>query len=374
MILPASYPSVLLLLIASLICLGSWVNTFKAAGARWRFELFSIDFSVGAMLLVLFVAFTLGTLGSDLGFSDRMLVAGRTAQGLALVAGAVFNLGNMLLLAAVSLLGITTAFPLSVGVALIVGSCFHLRSGNLAYLIAGIVVMMAAVLFEVCSARLRDAAAAAKKHSASTARVESPAAAKEPLAAGRVRAPETRTAKPTIRPAAKPKARKSARGIIAAIISGIALGCFPLVLQNCVPGDLGLGAYAAMLLFGVGVLVSTLVYNFYFLNISIEGSPLTFGAYFKGGLRQHLLGFIGGVLCAGGILAALLAAGAPAAADVPPILNVVFPLVSVPLAFFFGAAVWKEFAGARSNVKTSLIAGIALFACSLGLLAFGFAH
>jgi glucose uptake protein len=206
------------------------------------------------------------------------------------------------------------------------------------------------------------------------AKVESAARAAEPLTAGGVRTPLARAAKPTIRPASNSKRKKSVRGIIAAIVSGVALGCFPLVLQNCVPGDLGLGAYAAMLLFGLGVLASTLVYNFYFLNISIEGSPLTFGAYFKGSLRQHLLGFIGGVLCAAGLLAALLAAGAPPALDVPPVLNVIFPLVSVFIAFFFGAAVWKELAGAKPQVKTFLIAGIALFACSLGLLAFGFAH
>src|SRR5579875_3253920 len=115
MILPVTYVPVLILLIASLFCLGAWINTFKAAGAKWRFELFAIDFSIGGLLVVLIAAFTLGTLGSDLAFSDRMLVAGRTAQALAIIAGAVFNLGNMLLLAAVGLIGISTAFPLTIG-------------------------------------------------------------------------------------------------------------------------------------------------------------------------------------------------------------------------------------------------------------------
>jgi glucose uptake protein len=138
-----------------------------------------------------------------------------------------------------------------------------------------------------------------------------------------------------------------------------------------VPGDLGLGAYAAMLLFGIGVLVSTIVYDLYFLNIAIEGSPLTFGAYFKGKARQHVLGVAGGAICAAGLLAALLAYGVPAAADVSPMLKVILPLLSVALAFFFGASTWKELASA-ARAKTSVIAGISLFVGSLILLAFGF--
>ena len=101
MVLPTTWLSALFFLVLSFICLGSWANTFKASGSRWRFELFSIDFAVGALIFSLLAAYTLGTLGADLGFSDRMLVAGRTNQALGIAAGALFALGNMLLLAAV---------------------------------------------------------------------------------------------------------------------------------------------------------------------------------------------------------------------------------------------------------------------------------
>jgi glucose uptake protein len=101
LVLPTTWLSALFFLVLSFICLGSWANTFKASGSRWRFELFSIDFAVGALIFSLLAAYTLGTLGADLGFSDRMLVAGRTNQALGIAAGALFALGNMLLLAAV---------------------------------------------------------------------------------------------------------------------------------------------------------------------------------------------------------------------------------------------------------------------------------
>lgn len=370
MILPVTYISVLLLLITSSICLGSWANTFKAAGARWRFELYSIDFAIGMMILLLAAACTLGMLGSDLPFSDRILVAGRTAQMLAIIAGGVFNLGNMLLLAAVSLLGLSTAFPLGIGVALIVSSCFHLRPATAPYLAAGIVLLIIAAVLEMRSARLRERAAGIKKTVA-----PAPATVARPVAAGGKPATATlqgaavRSSK-AIQPP-KPNTKRSRRGMLAAIIGGMALGCFPPVLENCIPGDLGLGAYAGMVLFGLGVLVSTIVYNFYFLNITIDGSPLSFGAYFKGNASQHFLGFGGGALCAGGLLGAALAAGVPAAADVPQFEVVLFPLASVLLTFLFGVTVWKEQVGAPASARMSLSTGVLLLAISLGLLAFG---
>ena len=111
MVLPTTYISALLLLVLSFICLGSWVSTFKLAGPRWRFELFCIDFAIGAAALSAIAAFTLGSLGSDLGFTDRMLVAGHLAQVFLIAAGFIFNLGNMLLLAAALYVALIFAHP-----------------------------------------------------------------------------------------------------------------------------------------------------------------------------------------------------------------------------------------------------------------------
>src|SRR5215218_2828910 len=104
MILPTTYAVALLLLVFSMICWGSWANTFKLA-RNWRFELYYFDFSVGVLLTGVIAALTFGSWGDDLSFMDNLLIAGRHQVAYAITAGLIFNLGNMLLLAAVSLTG-----------------------------------------------------------------------------------------------------------------------------------------------------------------------------------------------------------------------------------------------------------------------------
>ncbi|HEX4749735.1 MAG TPA: hypothetical protein VH302_09355 [Bryobacteraceae bacterium] len=379
MILPATYLAVLVLLVVSLFCLGTWINTFKAAGPKWGFELFSMDFSAGALIVVVIAAYTLGTLGSDLPFSDRLLVAGKTNQVLAILSGAVFNLGNMLLLASVSLIGISVAFPLSIGVALIVSGCFHYRADNISYLVGGSVLALITVVLELRAARLREAARPAQKPVL-------------PVAAGQVN-PATATVAAASRtaplktssghshgnhsigsqkgPEPKRMSRRSVRGITAGLIGGIALGFFVPILEDCVPGDIGLGPYAGMLLFGIGMFASTFAYNFYFLNITIEGNALTFASYFRGKRKQHLLGLLGGTICISGLLAATLGVQSSGSVDMPKLLSFLIPLLSIPLAVFYGAAFWKEWRVASHSRSAHLLAFV-LFLCSLGLFAYGF--
>lgn len=359
-----------MLLIAALVCLGCWINTFKAVAGRWRFELFAVDFAVGALALVLIAAYTLGAMGSDLGFGDRILVAGRTAQALAVIAGAVFNLGAMLLLASVSLLGISTAFPLILAVALVVNSCFHFGPENFVYLIAGIVVMIAVSLFELRAARLREAALQAKREAGVHATVGNNTAKQTKTIPLSARASANGGKPPSSGPKRK-MSRRAVRGIIAAVIAGVPLGVFVPILQNCIPGDLGLGGYAGMALFAIGMLGSTIVYNFYFLNITVEGPPMTFAAFFRGRAGNHVMGIVGGAICMAGLLAAALALTAPASADAQPMLHILLPLLSVPLAAAFGVLVWKELS-VPGKSKTAVIAGLLLWACGLALFSFGF--
>jgi glucose uptake protein len=142
-------------------------------------------------------------------------------------------------------------------------------------------------------------------------------------------------------------------------------------MQNCMPGDFGLGPYAAMLLFGVGVVISTVVYNFYFLNITVEGAPLTFSAYFNGNARQHVLGILGGGLCTVGLLAASAAVASSTAAGVSLLLQILLPLLSVVLAWVAGATKWKELSISPAG-RSALLAGFLCFAVSIGVFAYGF--
>src|SRR5580700_9371338 len=118
MILPATYNSALLLIILSMICWGSWANTFKLSG-KWRFELFYYDYSLGVLLAAIMAAYTFGSMGADLSFSDNMIIALRRNMVYALGAGVVFNLANMLLVAAISVAGMAVAFPVGIGLALV---------------------------------------------------------------------------------------------------------------------------------------------------------------------------------------------------------------------------------------------------------------
>lgn len=349
MILPTTFVSALILLLLSFFCLGSWINTFKLAGTRWRFELFYIDFAFAALVFCVIAAFTVGTMGSDVAFSDRMLVAGRGAQVFVIAAGFVFNLGNMLLISAVSLIGMAAAFPLSIGIALIVSSLFNFRSDNIFFLLAGIVLLIIAVILDGAACLSREAA-----------RLKIAPAPK--AAAGTPRAP--------VKPARLP--RKGRKGLIVGVIGGILLGLFYPVTAKEIPGDFGLGPYAGVLLFAIGVLLSTIMFNFYFLNIAIEGGPLTFGAYFKGKPRQHLLGFAGGALWAAGTLCAALVDFTPQKNGLPPSLGLILPFASVLLVVLWGAFGWKEFASAPAGAKTSIAVTAVLFAAGLVLVSFGF--
>ena len=387
MILPTTYVSALLLLVLSFLALGSWINTFKLAGKHWRFELFSIDFAIGALLLAVIAAFTLGSLGSDLAFTDRMLVAGHTAQAIMIGAGFIFNLGNMLLLAAASLLGLAGAFPLSIGVALIVASCFGFHSGNWLFLISGIVLLGVAVFLDANACRARAQANAKKRvpahASAATNAQTETGVSREAMASSAATA--AATAKSRVSTVVhggtrvahnsaprKGKSRRTARGLLIAVLSGIALGLFYPVASRGPTGEFSLGPYASLLMLSVGVLISTIIYNFYFLNISIDAEPVSFGAYFKGNARQHFLGFLGGALWASGMLAAALALSVPSQTGPNPALQLILPVGSVLLVMLWGAVVWKEFPTAAAKLAIGLVA--VFFTAGLVLLGIGIAR
>src|SRR4030081_1715131 len=101
MILPTTYATALLLTILSMICWGSWANTFKLT-RKWRFELFYFDYALGVLLAAVIAALTFGSIGAELSFSDNLLIAGNRKIAWGIAAGVVFNLANMLLVAAIS--------------------------------------------------------------------------------------------------------------------------------------------------------------------------------------------------------------------------------------------------------------------------------
>jgi glucose uptake protein len=339
MILPETYSSALMLIILSMLCWGSWANTFKLTG-KWRFELFYYDYSVGVLLAAIIAAYTFGSMGSELSFSDNLLVAGKRNMAYAAAGGMVFNLANMLLVAAISVAGLAVAFPVGIGLALVIGviwNYFLNPQGNPLLLGGGVALVVCAIIVD---------AMAYTAH----ARPPTPAA---PARRGKSKAPRSR------------------KGIVLSLISGVLMGSFYPLVEMGKGGGVdagGLGPYAVAFLFAIGVFFSTFVYNLYFLNLPIQGEPLSMFTYFQGTLKQHALGIVGGIIWCTGAITNFTAASAPSKVQVGPAISYAVGQGATMVSALWGVLVWKEFAGARTNVRVLLTLMFILFLAGLMLV------
>jgi glucose uptake protein len=117
-----SYALAVILCFVTMLCWGSWANTQKLTSKEWRFQLFYWDYAIGLFLLALFLALTLGSRGSvGRSFLTDLSQASGEAVWSALVGGIIFNLANILLVAAIDIAGMAVAFPVGVGIALVLG-------------------------------------------------------------------------------------------------------------------------------------------------------------------------------------------------------------------------------------------------------------
>src|SRR6267143_163714 len=121
MFVPHDFGIALVMMITSAICWGSWANTYKGV-KNYRFELFYWDYAVGIFLISLVLAFTMGSTSNDAAsFLNNVHSADNSNFLYTLAGGAVFNLANLLLVAAIDMAGLAIAFPVSIGIALVVG-------------------------------------------------------------------------------------------------------------------------------------------------------------------------------------------------------------------------------------------------------------
>src|SRR5208282_6073190 len=148
---PHSLDIALLMMIATAICWGSWANTFKGV-KNYRFELFYWDYALGIFLIAVILAFTMGsTAGDPASFLNNVHAADNANIVSTLIGGAVFNLANLLLVAGIDMAGLAIAFPVSIGIALVVGvvSSYILQpKGNAVLLAAGVVCAVIAVVLD----------------------------------------------------------------------------------------------------------------------------------------------------------------------------------------------------------------------------------
>jgi len=337
MILPQTYAAALCLMILSMLCWGSWANTYKAS--RWRFELYYFDFSVGLLAVAFLIAITAGSMGFDgFTFFDDMFHASKRQWLYGFVAGVVFNLANMLLMAAIAVAGMAVAFPVGIGLALIIGvvSNYLIKpAGNPTFIFGGCALIIAAII--VCAMAYQFISNVRHEEEAKRGK-----------------------AKSTRRPGVL-------KGVIIALVSGVLMGSFYPLIEKGNQGELGLGPYSIAVLFAIGVFLSTFVFNLFFMNLPVQGEPLEFVDYFKGPLRGHLMGLLGGGIWILGAVASFVVASAEAV-HVGPAVSYAMGQGSTLISALWGILLWKEFRGAGSKTRALLALMLILFALGLTLV------
>jgi glucose uptake protein len=346
MLLPTTEIAVWILAIVSLLCLGSWANTFKLSG-RWRFEYFYYDFVFGIVLCAGLAALALGSgRAQELTIQDNFILTGYRKMAWALGSGVIMNLGTLLMLAATAIAGMSVAFPLTLGVALIIGAIWDFvgnTQANVPETFIGVALLLAGVIVT------------------SLAYVRLLRAHRE--AAQKALTPD---------PRAKTKRSRTAPGaglpIILSVAGGVALSLFPKILGEATSGDNPLAPYPAVLLLSIAALFSSPFFVLFFITFPVVSTGGADG-YFSGSAKQHLLGVAGGILWGAGMLAALLVAVAPQAAQPAASMQYILNNGAFLVAAAWGLLAWHEFRGGGHRAGM-LAAGMAvLFLAGLGMVA-----
>ena len=318
-----SYPVAVAMCVVTMLCWGSWANTQKLATKEWRFQLFYWDYTFGVVLLALLLAFTLGSSGSGgRSFLADLMQAGGKWLGSAFLGGVIFNLANILLVAAIDVAGMAVAFPVGIGLALVLGvatTYFAKPEGNVPMLALGVgCVMLAIVLDALAYKRL--------------------------TAAGR---------------------KTPTKGIILSLVAGVLMGFFYSFVAQAMGREEGkLSPYTAIVLFSAGVLASNFLWNSFVMARPFSGMPVTYRDYFtKGNARLHLIGILGGMIWNVGMSFSIIASAAAG-----PALSYGLGQGATMVGAVWGVFIWKEFNGAPRGTGPLLAAMFLLYVTGLGVL------
>lgn len=329
MFIVESYTLAILFCIITMLCWGSWANTQKLVQRNWRFELFYWDYVLGIFLLALLGAFTMGSMGeSGRPFLTDLSQAEGSNIRSAFIGGVVFNLANILLTAAIAGAGMAVAFPLGIGLALVIGVLINyliLSKGDPMLLFLGVGLVTVAIILN---------AVAYAKHSGGKGK------------------------------------KGTGRWIIISIIAGILMSTFyPFIaagmdLENFVSPAVGkMTPYTAFAVFATGIVVSNLVFNTVLMRRPLEGHPISYREYFRGRSSVHLIGVLGGSIWGLGNLFNLIAAG-----KAGPAISYGLGQGATLVAALWGVLIWKEFKDSSRSVNSLIVAMFLLFVIGLGLV------
>ena len=319
MYIPHSYPVALVMMLVSMLCWGSWANTQKI-DKSWRFELFYWDYMWGVLVCALFFGLTAGRTNAAAPASFFHNLSSASARSLleACAGGMIFNLGNLLLVAAISVAGMAVAFPLGAGLALVIGAVLNyviLPKGDPWLLFGGILLICAAIAANALAYR--------------------------GLSKG---------------------AKAGTKGIVLSLLCGVVIGLFYPFVAKALTGENHLGPYTVFFVFTLGALASNFPLNYAFMRHPVNGSPLSMKDYFQGGPGAHAWGVLGGLIWGIGTVCSFVAAYTPM---VGPATSFSLGEGNTMISAVWGVFVWKEFQGASGEVRRLLAGMFALFVLGL---------
>jgi glucose uptake protein len=333
MILVHNYGLAIFFFAITMICWGSWANTQKLAAKSWRFELFYWDLTIGLLLTATLAAFTIGSLGTEgRPFIQDLQQADVRSILNAMLGGIVWNLGNILLVAAIAVAGMSVGFPIGGGLAWILGIVYNFiliiidkgkPEGNIFLLFSGVFVIIAAIYLSMLS----------------------------------------------YRKLAREQKKTSAKGILLSVGAGLLIAFFyGLVVKSLdntfVSGGAGrLTPFTGVFFFALGVAVSTPVFNPFFMRYPVQGEPVKMKEYFRGNLASHTTGLLGGLIWMTGMTVSFMSAGAA-----NPAISYALSNAAPVVAILWGVFIWKEFKGAPKGTGTLLAVMFILFLTALVLI------
>lgn len=328
MFIIGNYSVAVLFCFITMLCWGSWANTQKLASKTWRFELFYWDYVIGILFLSLVAALTLGSTG-DKGrsFIVDLQQADAANLGSALLGGIIFNAANILFSAAIAIAGMAVAFPVGIGLALVLGVIINYsgaEKGNPVYLFGGVALIVIAIII--------NAVAYSRKNKAAKG--------------------------------------VSAKGIMISLIAGLLMSFFyrfiatSMDLENFENPAAGkMTPYTAVFVFSFGILMSNFLFNSILMKKPIEGTPVKYADYFKGRLSTHLVGVLGGLIWGIGNSFNLIAAG-----KAGPAISYGLGQGATLIAALWGVFIWKEFKNSPKGTDGLITAMFLFFVSGLGLI------
>lgn len=330
MITVHSYPLAVALCVLTMMCWGSWANTLKMEPRSYGFSLFYWDQAIGYLILPLAIGLTFGSFGSD----GRGLIADLRQGSLssyewAILGGVVFNLANMLFMAALDLAGMAVAYPIAIGIALVEGVLINYIAqpkGSPALIFGGVALIALAIILDALIYRNC----------------------------------QDKTSGPS----------QLRKGISLALSGGILMGLFYFLVQRSISLDFHhltpgkFGPYAAVLVYSAGSFFSNFAFNGYLMSHPVKGPRVTYSDYFKSGtFKFHMIGVLGGVINGIGVTSNFVASKAAS-----PAIAYGLGQGGTMIAAIWGIFVWKETKGASRSTKVMTAAMFVFFIAGLALL------